>query len=78
MSKKEKESMVEKIVIKYEDGTSKEIEKGAIITVDKDENEDNHLTFEFADISGSELTTLILGVMQMGVEMGLFNDEDEQ
>lgn len=74
--KKQKENTVQKIVLKYDDGTKKEINKGVIITDNVGNNEDHNLTFEFANISGGELANIVLGVVQMGVEMGLFGDNE--
>jgi hypothetical protein len=77
--KRQKESMVEKIIVKYEDGTEKEITKGLVITDDIDEEQDHHLTFEFADMKGDEVANIVFGVMEMGSEMGLFDNlEDEE
>lgn len=78
MSKIQKDNAVEKIIVKYNDGTEKEITKGLIITDKVNENEEHNLTFEFANMAGKELSDIVLGVMQMGSEMGMFNDiEDE-
>ncbi|RXI50671.1 hypothetical protein DP130_01505 [Clostridium tetani] len=69
-----KDINIEKIIIKYEDGTEKEIEKGTVITLGKEkENNEIDMNFEFANCSGKDLTSIIFGVMQMGAEMGLFD-----
>ena len=70
----EKENNLEKIVLKYDDGTEKEISKGVAITLNSINEDEKTLNFEFAHIGGSELTDIILGVMQMGVEIGIFNE----
>lgn len=75
MKMKEKEKDIQKIIIKYDDGTEKEIEKGVVITDKVIEDGDYNLTFEFANMQGSELVTIIFGVTEMGVNIGLF-DED--
>lgn len=72
--KNKKDNMVEKIIVKYDDGTEKEIKKGLVITDDIDVYNDHNLTFEFADMRGSEIANIIFGVMQMGSEMGLFDN----
>ena len=71
---------IEKIIVKYDDGTEKEISKGVIITLNKNENQDEEkMTFEFADIKRNELANILYGVIQMGNKIGLFGggDEDE-
>lgn len=69
----DREVNVEKIVIKYEDGAEKEIGKGIVITDSIIEDGDHKLVFEFANIKGTELATIIFGVTEMGVKMGLFD-----
>lgn len=73
MKKTTKENNVEKVIIKYDDGTEREIEKGLAIEY-KTEGEEGTLTFEFADIRGEELSSIIYGVTEMGVKMGMFED----
>jgi len=77
--KKVKDNMVEKIIVKYDDGTEKEILKGVIITDEDTYNEDgdHNLTFEFASMSGTEVANVIIGCVQLGTELGLFNDAEE-
>lgn len=74
---KEKDVEIEKIIIKYEDGTEKEITKGAVVNMTPEENTDEvTLNFEFIDFSGNDLTNLIYGITEMGVRMGLFEDNE--
>ena len=71
---------IERIIVKYDDGTEKEISKGVIITLSKNENQDEEkMTFEFADIKRNELANILYGVIQMGNKIRLFGggDEDE-
>lgn len=71
---------IERIIVKYDDGTEKEISKGVIITLNKNENQDEEkMTFEFADIKRNELANILYGVIQMGNKIRLFGggDEDE-
>lgn len=69
-----KENNLDKIVLKYDDGTEKEISKGVVITLNSVDEDESTLNFEFAHMKGNELTDIILGVMQMGVEIGIFNE----
>lgn len=73
--KKKKESLVENIVLKYEDGTEKKINKGVIITVGEVDSEgDTTMNFEFANCKGEDLTSIIWGVMNMADEMGMLDN----
>lgn len=67
------ENDVDQIIVKYDDGTERVIRKGAVIEY-KEEGEEGTLTFEFVDISGKELTSIIYGATEMGVKMGMFED----
>ena len=72
---------IEKIIVKYDDGTEKKINKGVIITLNKNENQDEEkMTFEFADIKRNELANILYGVIQMGNKIGLFDggEDDEE
>ena len=66
---------IEKIVIKYDDGTEKEINKGVIITDDVN-GDDHKLTFEFANVTGEEVADIVYGVTDMGIQIGLFGKEE--
>ncbi|MEX0083533.1 hypothetical protein AB2T90_13970 [Clostridium butyricum] len=69
------EKNVKNIVIKYDDGTEREINKGAVVEYDTD-GEKANLGFEFKDCSGKDLVNIVYGVMKMGANMGLFNDSE--
>ena len=73
------ENHVEKIIVKYEDGTESEILKGVVITDNVNEDESHHLVFEFVNTTGEGLANIILGVVELGTKMGLFDglEEDE-
>lgn len=74
MIKNKKDNNVEQIVIKYDDGTERIISKGVIVELGNSEGkEEQTLSMEFADCKGTDLTTIILGFVQMGVEMGMFD-----
>ena len=69
---------IEKIIVKYDDGTEKKINKGVIITLNKNENQDEEkMTFEFADIKRNELANILYGVIQMGNKIGLFDGGED-
>nr|KEH88853.1 hypothetical protein Z964_p0014 [Clostridium novyi A str. GD211209] len=77
--KNKKDKNIEQLVVKYDDGTEKVIKKGAIVELGNNENEEEQtLSMEFADCKGIDLTSIVLGFVQMGAEMGLFNNLEEE
>jgi hypothetical protein len=70
---------VEKIVIKYADGTEKEITKGAVINMTPNEETDEvTMNFEFVDFKGTDLTNMVYGVVEMGTRMGMFDGSEDE
>lgn len=69
-----KKKAIEKIVVKYNDGTEREIDKGAVVNMTPHEDETT-LNFEFTDLNGEDLATLVYGVTEIGMKMGLFDEE---
>lgn len=66
------EKSVEKITLTYDDGTQREISKGFIGAVSR-----NTLTFNLVHISGEEVETLILGIMEFARKIGMFGDLED-
>ena len=58
---------IELIKVFYDDGTHKIIEKGAVIELAKNDEEDS-LTMEFADIAKIDLMKIIFAIMNLGLE----------
>lgn len=58
---------IELIKVFYDDGTTKIIEKGAVIELTKNDEEDS-LTMEFADIAKIDLMKIIFAIMNLGLE----------
>lgn len=73
--KMENEKNVTNIVIKYDDETEREIKKGAVVEYNSD-GEKANLGFEFKDCNGKDLVNIVYGVMEMGANMGLFNESE--
>ena len=71
----DKEKNITNIVIKYDDGTEREISKGTVVEYNLD-GEKANLEFEFKDCNGKDLVNIVYGVMEMGVNMGMFNDSE--
>lgn len=72
------EKSVEKITLTYDDGTQREISKGFIGAVSRNEFEGTDtLTFYLVDISGEEVETLILGILEFARKIGMFGDLED-
>lgn len=69
------EDTVKKITAEYEDGETKEIQKGFLCTMAPAED-GNGVTFSFdmVSISGRELKEIIFGVVALGDKLGLFDE----
>jgi hypothetical protein len=74
----DKDNPIKKIIIEYEDGTKRDVEKGfiadvgAICNADEDEEADVH--FNFVNIGGKDIAEVIYAVTELGVRMGLFDN----
>ena len=64
---KKNDKEIELIKVFYDDGTTKIIEKGAVIELAKNDEEDS-LTMEFADIAKIDLMKIIFAIMNLGLE----------
>ncbi len=72
------EKSVEKITLTYDDGTQREISKGFIGAVSRNELEGTDtLTFNLVHISSEEVETLILGIMEFARKIGMFGDLED-
>lgn len=69
-----KEKNAKRIVIEFDDGTEKVLEKGACINFTEDDGEAN-VSFDFINFSGRDLELLVRAVLELGVKLGMF-DED--
>lgn len=74
---KEKAEKIEKVVVQYSDGTTKEITKGAVVELKHVGNEAK-LNFELTDFTYEELSILMFGILEAGVKMGIFGDDGEE
>lgn len=69
-----KEANLEKIILKYDDGTEKEIDKGLVINNKCLDNGDCKLEMEFVNMKGTELRNVIYGVLEFGYKSGILED----
>lgn len=72
----EDEKDVEKFTVHYSDGTEKTIEKGFFCEIKKEKGE-NILTFVMCHCAGDDLRTIIAGCIQLGIELGYFDQSDD-
>ncbi|WP_297439393.1 hypothetical protein [uncultured Clostridium sp.] len=74
-----KEPDVSKIIVKYEDGTEKELDKGAVVSFRFDEyDKENKVTLEMSKFNKQDLEILIFAMMETGQRLGLFDDLEEE
>ena len=76
MGKIEPEKEIKKVVICYEDGEEKEIEKGFFCEMHPEE-ECLNLTFHMFRVEGKELVCIIEGMMELGGRLGMFSPAKE-
>lgn len=69
------EREIEKLVIHYKNGEEETIEKG-FFSCGLEEGKDGEykLNFSMCNISGRDLKSIIMGFMQLGDEMGFFDE----
>lgn len=73
------ERIVEDIIILYDDGTVKRLDKGMVIHF-KDKNPETDkeneigMTFDLLEMKGQDLGLVVTSVLQFGMEMGMFDD----
>lgn len=65
-----------RVVVEYDDGSTRELEKGAVWHFEKDESEPNamRITAELINISAKELCLIVSGAIELGMRMGLFDE----
>lgn len=72
MSEREKSAV--KITVTYDDGTTKEIEKGLVWCItDKPEKGVEEITAEMVSMSGKDLFTIVGAAVELGDRLGMFN-----
>ena len=73
------ERSVEDIIILYDDGTVKRLDKGMVIHFkDKNPKTDKDgtigMTFDMLEINSRDLSLIMSSTMQLGLELGMFDD----
>jgi len=68
---------VKSIVLNYEDGSSKEIEKGLCMTISDGEAEETaRITWDLAGCSGRDLYIFVEAAISLGARIGMFGGEN--
>lgn len=67
---------IEKIVLHFTDGSTKEVPKGFIANMEVDEaKQQATMTFHMCHMSGAEMQYIVNGMVEFGLKAGFF-DED--
>lgn len=69
-----------KIVIHYDDGSTKELDKGlAFHFGEVDEDENMTVTADMVNMGGQDLFLIVSAAVELGMKLGMFNDgEDDE
>lgn len=73
------ERSAEDIIILYDDGTVKRLDKGVVIyfedkNLETDKDGTVGMTFDMLEINSRDLGLIVTSIMQLGLELGMFND----
>lgn len=72
MSEREKSAV--KITVTYDDGTTKELEKGLVWCItDKPETREGEITAEMVSMSWEDLFIIVGAAIELGDRLGMFN-----
>lgn len=66
---------VKKFVVHYEDGSQKVIEKGFFCEMKYEEDGARNMSFIMNHVSGTDLEHIIMGCIQLGEKLGMFDDK---
>lgn len=70
----EREKSAVKITVTYDDGTTKDLEKGLVWCIaDKPETREEVITVEMVAMSGKDLFTIVGAAIELGDRLGMFN-----
>lgn len=70
-----KEQQVEKFIVYYADGEQKIIDKGFFCEM-KEEDDVHVLSFIMSHVSGRELEHIVLGCIELGIRLGMFDGKN--
>ncbi len=70
----EQEKNAVKITVTYDDGTTKDLEKGLVFCLtEKPEAEQVEIMAEMVAMSGKDLYTVVAAAVELGSRLGMFN-----
>lgn len=72
------EKEIKNFVFNYTDGTSETVEKGFFCHIKDEPNGEVTLSFEFAGVSGKDLTQIVLGCVELGARLGMFDKKESE
>ena len=72
------EKEISMLIGTYTDGTSKTVEKGFFCHIKDEPNGESTLSFEFAGVSGKDLTQIVLGCVELGARLGMFDKKESE
>lgn len=72
------EKEIKNFVFNYTDGTSETVEKGFFCHIKDEPNGEATLNFEFACVSGKDLTQIVLGCVELGARLGMFDKKESE
>lgn len=73
----EQEKNAVKITVTYDDGTTKDLEKGLVFRLtEKPEAEQVEIMAEMVAMSGKDLYTVVAAAVELGSRLGMFNGSE--
>lgn len=72
------ENQIKKIIIEYENGENKTIEKGVVMHTTTIDEDTENVAFDMCNISGREISSIVMSVMQLGEQLGMFKNYDQE
>lgn len=75
---KEKEATAKRVVVEYEDGSVRELDKGLLFRFEnEDEDTDTAIiTAELVNMTGRDLYTVVSASVELGVKLGMFSGKE--
>ena len=72
-------SNVKRIIIEREDGTTETVSRGLIAYYSAcTDSESGTVNFDLCGLSGKDLGFIVLSIMQLGTQLGMFADNSEE
>lgn len=75
---KEKESVAERVVVEYEDGSVRKLDK-ALVWHFKDDEDSNQIqiTAELVNMTSLDLYTIVEAALELGMRLGIFDGMED-